>query len=108
MVLGSPYATVKQAIIDKDSIAADYDEHHREMSPHVIGIKEGSEQALFYQYAGTSKSGPLSPIGSPDNWRCFVIGRLQNVRVIKGVFHTAPRHTQRQTCVDTIDVEIAY
>ena len=108
MVSGSTYATVMQAIIDKDSIAADYDGHHREMSPHVIGIKRGSQQALFYQYAGTSKSGPLSPIGSPDNWRCVMIGRLQNVRVIKGVFHTAPKHTQRQTCVYAIDMEIAY
>lgn len=105
---GSTYATVKQAIIDKDSIAADYDGYPREMSPHVIGIStKGEEQALFYQYAGGSKSG-LGPPGSRRNWRCIALIKLQNVRVIKGAFQTAPNHTQPQNCVKAIDVEVAY
>lgn len=108
MVSAHVYTIVRQAILDKNSISADYDDHHREMSPHVIGTKQGRRQALFYQFGGTSRSAPISPIGSPDNWRCMEISGLRNVRVIEGVFHTAPIHTRRQVCVDRIDVEVAY
>lgn len=104
----STYDIVKQAILDKDSIAARYDGHDREMSPHVIGLKRGRQQALCYQYAGTSSSGPLGPPSSPANWRCVVIGKLEKVTVIKGVFHTAPDHSRPQTCVDAIDAEITF
>jgi hypothetical protein len=100
------YAIVRDAITNRESIAAEYDGHHREMSPHVIGTKRGRAQALCYQYGGTSSSGPLGPVGSPDNWRCVVIDKLVNARPIKGVWHTAPNHTRPQTCVGEIDVEV--
>ena len=106
--MGDTYTLVKGAILNKDSIAADYDGHPRKMSPHVIGTKRGRAQALCYQYDGTSSSGVISPVGSPDNWRCVVIDRLQNVSIIKGVWHTAPSHTRQQTCVDVIEAEVAY
>ena len=106
--MAGTYDVVRQAILDRDSISADYDGYPREMSPHVIGInKQGREQALFYQYAGGSKSG-LGPPGSRRNWRCIEIVKLENVRVIKRVWETAPNHTRPQTCVNAIDVEVAY
>ncbi len=101
------YSIIRDAIRNKDSISAEYDGHHREMSPHVIGTKRGRPQTLCYQYGGSSKSG-LGPIGSSDNWRCVVIGKLQNVQTIKGVWHSAPSHGRPQTCVDVIEAEVAY
>jgi hypothetical protein len=56
------YSIVRQAIIDKRQIVAIYDGHHREMSPHVIGTKDGRAQVLFFQFAGGSNSG-LPPGG---------------------------------------------
>lgn len=108
VVMADTYVQLKEAILNKDSIAADYDGHRREMSPHVIGTKRGRAQALCYQYGGTSSSGAIGPIGSPSNWRCIVIEKLQNVSTIKGVWHTAPNHTRPQTCVDVIEAEVAF
>ena len=101
------YSLVRQAILDKQQVVATYRGHRREMCPHVIGTKTGRMQALFYQFGGTSNSG-LGPAGSGDNWRCIPIARLSDVSVRPGPWHTAPTHSQEQTCVDVIDVEAPY
>lgn len=98
------YSIVRQAIIDKQQIVADYQGHHREMCPHVIGTKDNRRQALFFQFAGESSSG-LPPSGE---WRCIPIEGLSNVSARPGEWHTAMDHTTPQTCVDVIDVEVAY
>lgn len=100
------YQLVRQAILAKQNVEGDYQGHHREMSPHAIGLnKRGTEQALFYQYGGTSSSG-LQPPGSPQNWRCIPLDSLLRVRMVGGQFHTAPNHSRSQTCVAQIDVEV--
>lgn len=102
------YLLVRQAIIDRRSIEASYQGHRRVMSPHVLGRKNGREQALFYQFDGTSKSG-LKPAGSPDNWRCIPVGLLTELKVLdSGVWATGPNHSKPQTCVSDIDVEVKY
>lgn len=101
------YSIIRQAILDKEQVIATYQEHEREMCPHVLGTKRDRRQALFYQFGGTSKSG-LQPDGSPENWRCIPVDELQNVRTRKGPWHTAPNHSRPQTCVDRIDVEVAF
>ena len=58
----SVYEIVKDAIQNKKVIVASYDGHERIMCPHVLGTKKGRPQALFYQFAGSSRSG-LSPDG---------------------------------------------
>ncbi len=98
------YALVRQAILDKDQIIATYDGHIREMCPHVIGTKAGRPQALFFQFGGSSKSG-LPPGGE---WRCLEIALLSDVRALPGGWHTGAGHTQPQTCVDEIDLEVVY
>jgi hypothetical protein len=57
-----------------------YDGLVREMCPHVIGLnKRGQPQALFYQFGGQSRSRPIMPDGSKDNWRCVEIAKLSRV-----------------------------
>lgn len=102
----STYHVVRQAILDKHIVMAHYDDYYREMCPHVIGTKNGREQALFYQFGGQSKSG-LKPEGSGANWRCIPIAGLTDVRLASGPWHTAPNHSRPQSCVDHIDVEVA-
>ena len=99
------YALIRDAIVSKKIVTATYQDHHREMCPHVLGLKNDRRQALFYQFGGTSSSG-LDPDGSAKNWRC--IDDLQNVVVVDGEWHTAPNHTRPQTCVDEIDVEVDF
>jgi hypothetical protein len=43
---------IRQAIIDRDIVVADYQGHVREMCPHVIGKKNGRLQVFLYQFAG--------------------------------------------------------
>ena len=52
------YATIRQAILDKEQVLATYHGYHREMCPHVIGWKHGEEHALFYQFGGQSGDVP--------------------------------------------------
>jgi len=103
------YEIIKDAIQNKEIVVAWYDGYERIMCPHTLGTKKGRPQALFYQFAGNSKSG-LSPDGSPNNWRCLFLDQLTNVRSedAKGQWHTAPNHSRPQTCVDVTDVEVTY
>lgn len=99
------YNLIRQAILDKQQVVADYRGHRREMCPHTIGTKNGREQALFLQFAGGSSSGLRSP---EDNWRCIHIDLLTNVSTRAGEWYTADNHSQQQSCVGVIDVEVAY
>ncbi len=104
-MLSSNYSLVRQAIIDKAQVIAVYKGHRREMSPHVIGRKGTREQALFCQFGGTSESAGLVTADSPK-WRCVFIDELSDVSVRSGQWYTIDMHSQAQTCVDLVDVEI--
>jgi len=106
--MADAYGVIKQAIQTRSSISAMYDGCYREMTPHVLGLKNGRRQALCYQYGGQSTSRPLGPVGSSINWRCINVEKLSDVKLISGVAHTAPDHTQPQTCVDVIDAVVRY
>jgi hypothetical protein len=105
----STYEIIKDAIINKKIVTAVYRGKRRVMCPHTLGTKRGREQALFYQFEGESSTG-LGPDGDPENWRCMFLDELADVRSedTKGEWHTAPNHSRPQTCVDTIDVEVAF
>lgn len=103
--MSNTYNIIRNAIVNQQQVIATYDNHVRELCPHVIGTKNGREQALFYQFGGTSSSGPIIP-NSPKNWRCIPIDGLSNVSVKQGPWHTAGNHSKAQTCVEDIDVEV--
>jgi hypothetical protein len=97
------YSIVRQAIIDRQQIVATYDGHPRELTPHVIGTKDGREQALFFQFGGSSNSG-LPPEG---DWRCMTIDGLSGVSVREGEWYTGETQTDEpQTCVDLVDAHV--
>ena len=84
-----------------------YEGHYREMCPHAIGTKNGREQALFIQFGGSSSSaGEVTP--DDAKWRCIPIGGLTQVDVQDGEWHTLDDHSQPQTCVGDIDLEVEY
>ena len=101
------YQIIRDAILNKQQVLATYDGHPREFCPHAIGTKNGREQALFYQFGGSGSKGPIAP-GSTNNWRCIPISGLSNVVVRAGSWHSADNHSKAQTCVDNIDVEVAF
>ena len=99
------YTIIRNAILNRQQVVATYKNHVREMCPHVIGTKNGKEQALFYQFGGTSSQGAITS-DTPKNWRCIPIEGLSNITVRTGSWHTGDNHTQQQTCVDNIDIEV--
>jgi len=92
------------AIQNKLIVTATYQGKLRIMCPHVIGDKDGTLNALFFQFAGESKSG-LPPGGQ---WRCVHVDELSDVSIAPGEWHTGPDHTRPQTCVDEIIAEVTY
>ncbi|GAI22102.1 unnamed protein product, partial [marine sediment metagenome] len=39
-------------------------------------------------------------------WRCMSVNGLSGVSLQEGEWHTASNHSQPQTCIDDVDVEI--
>jgi hypothetical protein len=97
------YEIIRDAIQRKRQVVAYYKGYRREMCPHVIGTKGGRDHALFFQFAGESKSG-LQPGG---DWRCIDIDELEDVSSREGQWYTAPTHSRKQVCVDQVDAEIS-
>ena len=101
------YQLLKEAIGNKRQVTAVYNGLRREMSPHCLGRKNGKRQCLFYQFGGQSSSGAIVP-GSPSNWRCIPLDGLTDMRVQEGPWHTQQNHSKRQTCIDDVDIEVAF
>lgn len=94
----SVYDIVRKAIRNKEIIVATYDGFVREMCPHVLGIKNGVEQALFLQVGGGSRKGlDRDPT---KNWRCIKLDRLTDVSAKPGEWQTAPNYANPQGCVE--------
>jgi len=106
-MLSATYNLFRNAILGEQQVICTYEGRHRELCPHIIGTKDGREQALLYQFAGESSSG-LKPDGSSDNWRCVRVDELSDISVRKaeGEWHTASNYSAMQTCVDKIDVKV--
>jgi hypothetical protein len=98
------YNVLRQAIIDRLQVTCFYQGLHREVCPHVIGRKRGKLHALVFQFAGESSRG-LPPGGM---WRCLEVDEVTGAEAREGLWHTGDSHLKPQTCVDEVDVEVAY
>ena len=103
--MSNNYDLIAKAIKEKLQVTAYYQGFYREMCPHALGSKKGRKQALFYQFGGESSKGTVTP-GSTFNWRCIPIDGLTEVTLQSGQSYTAENHSQAQTCVDQIDIEV--
>jgi hypothetical protein len=96
------------AVQKKLIVTATYQGLVRIMCPHVVGYKNGKTgrelNALFFQFAGGSKSG--LPLGG--QWRCIHLDQLTNISLAPGEWHTGPDHSRPQTCVDEIIAEVVF
>lgn len=98
------YAILRQAIVERQQVTCIYQGLNRELCPHVIGMKKGREKVLSYQFGGESSQG-LPPEGE---WRCMFVDEIEDASLRPGDWHTGGPHTQPQTCVDEVDIEIDY
>lgn len=103
------YDEIRSAIANKQQVIATYSKHRREMCPHAIGLgPEGNEQAIFYQFAGTSSQGDASLLPEADRWRCLRIDGLSDVEVRDGDWHTVDNHSTSNRCIAEVDLEVDY
>jgi hypothetical protein len=96
------YAVFRKAILERKQVIFTYQDRYREVCPHTLGLKAGKEQALVFQFAGESSKG-LPPGGE---WRCLILAQVKDAKIKDGPWHTGEKHTQKQTCVDDVDVEV--
>jgi hypothetical protein len=92
------YNLLRNAILNKQHVLAEYKGLQREMCPHAIGWKNGKAHCLFYQFGGESRSGKIIP-GSDKNWRCIPVDGLSIISVRDGEWHSVSGHSKRQTCI---------
>lgn len=103
------YREIRSAIEKKQQVIATYSNHRREMCPHAIGIgPSGDEQAIFFQFAGTSSKGDASLLQEADRWRCLKIVGLSDVEIRDGDWHTGGNHSRSNTCIAEVDLEVDY
>jgi hypothetical protein len=99
------YRLIWTAVSNKRPIEASYDGRRRRLCPHRLGRnREGQLRVLCYQYGGGSQSG-LEISGSPANWRCLVLEKLSNVKLLDEDWRTAPNHSRPATCVVEADID---
>jgi len=99
------YRLVWTAVSKKKPIGANYDGRRRLLCPHRLGRnREGQIRVLCYQYGGGSKSG-LQVSGSPANWRCLVLEKLGNVKLLDEGWRTAPNHSRPASCMVEADID---
>ena len=98
------YEIVREALLGRRTLVAVYDGLHRELCPWALGTKDGRERGLFYQRAGMTSHGPVVP-GSPNNWRCMDLDRLEILEVVDRPWEGPTGHRRASGCLDVIDVD---
>jgi len=96
------YKFFEQAMSERKQIVCVYDGYRRELCPIILGHTEGEEKALTFQFSGEGKS--RLPLGG--QWKCFWLSGVSDVELRDGPWHTGPRHSQTQTCVEVVDLDI--
>jgi len=99
------YRLVWMAVATKRPISAIYKGLPRLFCPHRLGRNRAEQlRVLCYQYGGESESG-LSPMGSPENWRCVALEKLRKVKLLHGSWQTAPNHSRPAHCIVQADID---
>jgi hypothetical protein len=99
------YGLVWKAVANRCPMTALYHGGARLFCPHKLGRnKEGELRVLCYQYGGESQSG-LEPAGSPANWRCLVLEKLREVKLLDERWRTAPNHSRPASCIVQADID---
>ena len=98
----SIYDLFAQAMLERKQIVCTYNGYRRELCPIILGHSQRQEKALTYQFAGESES-VLLPGG---DWKCLFLTKVSNVQLRDGPWYAGDSHTQRQRCVEDVDIDV--
>jgi hypothetical protein len=96
------YQLIRRAIESEQQVTCTYQGHDRELCPHIIGLTDGAERLLAWQFGGQT-SGMLPPGGA---WKCLDIAKMSGIAARDGRWRSGSSHQKEQTCVRDIDLDI--
>ena len=96
------YELFRQAMAERKQIVCTYGGFRREICPVILGHTKGEEKVLAFQFAGTG-SKPLPPGG---DWRCLSLGKVTDVVLRDGRWHSGGDHRAAQSCVEVVDFDV--
>lgn len=96
------YFLIWKAIRARRQTVFTYDGKRREACPIILGYTRRREEVMFaFQFAGETSSQTRLP-----EWRCFRLAKLQDLQSRSGPWHERSSHSQSQTCVQWVDVDV--
>jgi hypothetical protein len=97
-----PYAIVKRAIEERQSLTAYYDSYVRLFSPHILGLDRQSWPAVIgYQYGGGRRGG----LPSQGDWCFFHVWGLNDLRANDHPWMAGPSHGTPRHLISKVDVQ---
>jgi hypothetical protein len=97
------YQLFRQAMAERKQIVCLYQGRRRELCPIILGLTEGQEKALTYQFGGDSSK----PLRSPrERWRCLTLAEVSAVELRDGPWHSGGTHSAAQTCVAEVHYDV--
>jgi hypothetical protein len=96
------YKLIFRALRRRDLVTFSYQGLPRECCPVILGYAADGREVLFaYQFAGATSSKTKLP-----QWRCFCIAGIRDLKSRSGAWLEGTSHTQAQTCVHFVDVDV--
>jgi len=97
------YELFRQAMAERKQVVCLYQGRRRELCPIILGMTDGREKALTYQFGGESSK----PLRSPkDRWRCLTLAEVSAVELRDGPWHSGGSHSAEQTCVAEVHYDV--
>ena len=96
------YDTIRSSMELGKPVRVIHKGHERFMCAHTLGHTNGYQQALLYQYGGSTSKGPLT---APE-WRCLRLHDVTQIEIIDDAWHTGHNHSRPQTCVKDISMQV--
>src|SRR5882724_8206816 len=96
------YKLIFQALRQREQLTFSYQGLPRECCPVILGYAADGGEVLFaYQFSGATSSKTKLP-----QWRCFYVASIRDLKSRSGAWLEAKSHTQAQTCVHCVDVDV--
>jgi hypothetical protein len=96
------YKLIFQALRQGEQLTFSYQGLPRECCRVILGYAADGREVLFaYQFSGATSSKTKLP-----QWRCFYVEGIGDLRSRAGAWLEGTSHTQAQTCVQFVDVDV--
>jgi hypothetical protein len=100
-VPSATYRLLEKAMRELKPVVCMYQGHPRAICPIILGHSDGAEKALAFQFGGSGSKGPVR-----GAWKCLALAEVSNAEIIYGPWRSGGRHSQSQSCVKDVDLDV--